>query len=96
MLPQALKEAPKEPRGSSGGSQTAVRQDVLLPKPERKKGEKHLTGKTDVREKLSHDRINRSGGHGTGAPQSALWELCGPYNPRGSGRFSGQSAQEPQ
>lgn len=62
MLPQSPKEAPKEPQRSSGGSQTAVRQDVLLPKPELNKGEKHLTGKTDVREKLPQIPINQTGG----------------------------------
>lgn len=46
------KRSPKMPQGSIGGSQTAGRQDVLLPTPELKKGEKHLPGMTDVREKL--------------------------------------------
>lgn len=72
MFPQAPKEAPKEPQGSSGGSQTAVRQDVLFPKPELNKGKKHLTGKTDVREKLSQISIQQTGGPGAGTPQSAL------------------------
>lgn len=52
------------PQGSSGGSQTAGRQDVLLPKPELEKGEKHLPGKTDVREKLPQIPINQLSGGG--------------------------------
>lgn len=49
------------PQGSSGGSQTAGRQDVLLPKPELKKGAKHLPGKTDVRGKLPQTPRNQLG-----------------------------------
>lgn len=42
------------PQGSNEGSQTAVRQDVLLPKPELKNGEKHFLGEPDGRQKLPH------------------------------------------
>lgn len=53
-----------------------MRQDVLVPKLELRKGEKHLTGETDVREKLPYIpllSINKGQGAGAGAPQSALW-----------------------
>lgn len=81
MLPAAPEEAPKEPRGSSGGSQAAVRQDVLFPKLEPRQGEKHLTGKTDVREKHSQIPASVGRGRAAGAPQSALWELSGLITP---------------
>lgn len=49
---------------------------MLVPKLELRKGEKHLTGETDVREKLPYIpllSINKGRGAGAGAPQSALW-----------------------
>ncbi|CAD7675659.1 unnamed protein product [Nyctereutes procyonoides] len=70
MLPVAPEEAPKEPRGSSRGSQAAVRQDVLLPKPEPRQGEKHL---------IERQIVGR--GRAAGAPQSALRELSSPIIP---------------
>lgn len=59
---------------SSGGFQTAVRQDVLLPKPELKKAEKHLTGKTDAREKIPPLSSIQSVGVGLGC-LNLLWEV---------------------
>lgn len=37
---------------------------MLLPKPELKKGEKHLAGKTDVGEKLPQTPVNQLSGGG--------------------------------
>lgn len=72
------KRPPKMPEGSGGGSPTAVRQDVLLPKPELKQGEKHLMGETDVREQLPKAQRPQ-------IPHSPLTSQL----PGGSGRFSG-------